>query len=324
MYSQIDDLKKKERKINIQPYIQSTDHTCVAASLLMCLNYFFPNVFNRDKENEMMLHDKIKFWEGDAGEYGSYPKLAKYALNLGLNVRMNLVGPSKPSFIPSDTWNRYMDNFLPILDSLKENPRFELYKKDFNVFNLLNELERGYIPIAEIKYPISECTHHVVIRGFSNSQIKILDPLVGYRSIDFQNMNDTLNLGYMKNFISLHKPDGLELKLIAKGLGASKGDITARASVSDRYLPNFSAGNALVSPRTDPDMIPNMIISSGIATDQGGLLCHAAIVARELGIPAVVGTGDVTKKIQDNQIIHIDGDNGLIHLISENGKSISI
>ena len=90
MYGNNEDLKNKSKKIQMELYCQTTNYTCVASSYLMNLNHFFPKVFTLDKETEMNIHNKIKFWEGGEGEYGSYPKLAKHALNLGLEVHMKL------------------------------------------------------------------------------------------------------------------------------------------------------------------------------------------------------------------------------------------
>lgn len=318
MYTAHEDLKRNSNKLQIEPYLQTTSYTCVAASYLSCLSHFFPNVFGRDKDTEMCVHDKIKFWEGGEGEYGSYPKLARHALNLGLKVRMKLDGPKKPEFISQGIWDKYMANFLPIIDELKKHPNFIFEKGNFNSLDLLSELELGYIPIVEINYPTPECTHHVVVRGHVGRMIKILDPAKGYSGFCVEDFDRVIDVGYMKNFISLQKPTNLELKLVAQGLGASSGDANGAAQIVEGYDSNFIAGNILIAPRTDPDMTPNMMISSGIVTDQGGALCHAAIVAREIGVPAVVGSRNATTNIKNGDKLYLDGDSGRVYSISKN------
>src|SRR5512142_2030730 len=72
---------------------------------------------------------------------------------------------------------------------------------------------------------------------------------------------------------------------------------TARSS-SARDLAAFRPGEILVAPATSPDWEPVMKVAAGIITDKGGRTCHAAIVARELGIPAVVGATGATEKIK--------------------------
>ena len=65
----------------------------------------------------------------------------------------------------------------------------------------------------------------------------------------------------------------------------------------------FRPGCILVSEITDPDWVPIMKQAAGIITDHGGRTCHAAIVSRELGVAAVVGTGIATDKLKDGQMV---------------------
>jgi pyruvate,water dikinase len=81
-------------------------------------------------------------------------------------------------------------------------------------------------------------------------------------------------------------------------------------------IEDFRENAVLVTEMTDPDWVPIMKRSAGIVTDQGGRTCHAAIVSRELGIPAVVGCGDATEVISDGQEITLscaEGDRGYIY-----------
>ena len=57
-------------------------------------------------------------------------------------------------------------------------------------------------------------------------------------------------------------------------------------------------GDIMVTAMTSPDMVPAMTRAAAIVTDEGGMTCHAAIVARELGIPCIVGTSNATQKLQ--------------------------
>ncbi|MGD1949447.1 MAG: phosphoenolpyruvate synthase [Leptolyngbyaceae cyanobacterium] len=70
-------------------------------------------------------------------------------------------------------------------------------------------------------------------------------------------------------------------------------------------MAEFQPGNVLITPRTDPDWEPIMKRASAIVTDQGGRTCHAAIIARELGIPAIVGCGNATQQIETGQAVTI-------------------
>ena len=76
-------------------------------------------------------------------------------------------------------------------------------------------------------------------------------------------------------------------------------------------ISQFKKGEVLVTEMTDPDWLPAMQISSAIVTDEGGKTAHAAIVARELGIPAIVGTEMATKKLKNRQAVTVDCTQGL-------------
>ena len=99
---------------------------------------------------------------------------------------------------------------------------------------------------------------------------------------------------------------------IGQKIGAGKTKIIRDVSEMGRV----QAGDVLVSDMTDPDWEPVMKRASAIVTNRGGRTCHAAIIARELGIPAVVGCGDATEKIQDNIDVTVscaEGDEGFVY-----------
>ncbi|AGE73613.1 phosphoenolpyruvate synthase [Sulfolobus acidocaldarius Ron12/I] len=104
-------------------------------------------------------------------------------------------------------------------------------------------------------------------------------------------------------------------KILTKGLPASPGIAYGKARVilDIKDAGSFNQGEILVTRMTDPDWVPLMKIASGIVTDEGGMTSHAAIVSRELGIPAVVGTGNATNSIKDGQQITIDAFRGIVY-----------
>ncbi|MEM9557944.1 MAG: phosphoenolpyruvate synthase [Acidobacteriota bacterium] len=101
--------------------------------------------------------------------------------------------------------------------------------------------------------------------------------------------------------------------------GAAVGDAIAvgpvcRLGGADE-IGRFRDGSILVTPVTDPDWVPIMRRAAGIVTDHGGRTSHAAIVSRELGIPAVVGAGDATERLRDGQVVTLscaEGDVGRV------------
>ncbi|ELZ86713.1 phosphoenolpyruvate synthase [Haloferax elongans ATCC BAA-1513] len=102
--------------------------------------------------------------------------------------------------------------------------------------------------------------------------------------------------------------------VMLRGLGASPGIASGRARIVTKldHLDQVGEGDIIVTEMTMPDMVPAMKRAAGIVTDEGGMTSHAAIVSRELGVPAVVGSGDATKTISDGEVITIDGDKGTI------------
>jgi len=108
--------------------------------------------------------------------------------------------------------------------------------------------------------------------------------------------------------------NGEDDDVLLKGLGASPGIVSGAARVVRKLdgLDKVGEGDIIVTEMTTPDMVPAMKRAAGIVTDEGGMTSHAAIVSRELGVPAVVGTGTGSEVLGDGQLITIDGDKGTV------------
>jgi pyruvate,water dikinase len=102
--------------------------------------------------------------------------------------------------------------------------------------------------------------------------------------------------------------------VLVSGLGASPGIASGPARVVRKLdqLDKVGEGDVIVTEMTTPDMVPAMKRASGIITDEGGMTSHAAIVSRELGVPAIVGCENGTEVLGDGQAITIDGDKGSV------------
>ncbi len=104
----------------------------------------------------------------------------------------------------------------------------------------------------------------------------------------------------------------VEGRSIGQRIGEGRARIIRDVTQMDRVQP----GDVLIADMTDPDWEPVMKRASAIVTNRGGRTCHAAIIARELGIPAVVGCGDATTLIQDGQAVTVscaEGDTGFVY-----------
>jgi pyruvate,water dikinase len=102
-----------------------------------------------------------------------------------------------------------------------------------------------------------------------------------------------------------------------RSIGHRIGSGTARVIHDVEEMKRIQPGDVLIADMTDPDWEPIMKRASAIVTNRGGRTCHAAIIARELGIPAVVGCGDATERITDGTEVTVscaEGEEGLVYL----------
>lgn len=105
---------------------------------------------------------------------------------------------------------------------------------------------------------------------------------------------------------------------LVSGLSIGEAVVTGRVCLIEdsRDIDRFKAGAILVTRSTDPDWVPIMKQAAAIVTDQGGRTSHAAIVSRELGLPAIVGAGDATSLLHDEQDVTVscaEGDEGFVY-----------
>lgn len=110
-----------------------------------------------------------------------------------------------------------------------------------------------------------------------------------------------------------HRPGTL------RGVVASPGHVIAPCKIlirADAETTDFEAGEILVSEATDPDLLPFLPIAAGVLTEQGGVTSHAAVICRELGVPAVLGIRDLLKTVHDGDILEMDGRDGTVTVLS--------
>ncbi|MGO2047879.1 MAG: phosphoenolpyruvate synthase [Brachybacterium tyrofermentans] len=106
------------------------------------------------------------------------------------------------------------------------------------------------------------------------------------------------------------------VRVEGRAIGAKIGAGRVRVLEDIDRMHDFQAGEVLVADMTDPDWEPIMKRASAIVTNRGGRTCHAAIIARELGIPAVVGTGGATRELADGDEVTVsaaEGDTGFVY-----------
>jgi pyruvate,water dikinase len=106
---------------------------------------------------------------------------------------------------------------------------------------------------------------------------------------------------------------------MVKGQPASAGVVrgTARIITSLEQAKELKPGEVLVTKATTPPWTPLFGVATAVVTDTGGVLSHCAVVAREYGIPAVVGTGQATQVFRTGQLLEVNGTTGTVRVVNE-------
>ena len=102
-----------------------------------------------------------------------------------------------------------------------------------------------------------------------------------------------------------------------KGMAAFKGKVEAKVRIilNKNQFSQFNPGEILVTDMTSPEFVPLLKKAAGIITDEGGIMCHAAIVARELKIPCVVGTKFATQILRNGLMVELDAEKGVVKIL---------
>lgn len=130
------------------------------------------------------------------------------------------------------------------------------------------------------------------------------------KSGDF--VNNDLAKTIIKEFLSVEKNE--EIKGIIASKGIARGKVCVVLKTADFH--KFSKGDVLVTTMTRPEFFPLLKKAVAIITDEGGLTCHAAIVARELNLPAIIGTKNATKVLKEGDLVEVDANQGIVKILS--------
>ncbi|MDD5489094.1 MAG: PEP-utilizing enzyme [Candidatus Moranbacteria bacterium] len=125
-----------------------------------------------------------------------------------------------------------------------------------------------------------------------------------------------------KNFQSLLEDEKIEASEAISGQTAYSGRAIGKVKIleHEKDVAKIRKGDILVTFATTPDFLPAMIKASGFVTDQGGITSHAAITARELKKPCIIGTKIATKVLKDGDLVEVDADKGVVKIIKKRRK----
>ena len=208
----------------------------------------------------------------------------------------------------------------------RENLRFERTRVFGRVRLIMLELGRKFHALDLIDQPrdvfyleVEECLGHVAGTGTTTD----LRGLVALRQAEFDRYREQPSpADRFETYGAVHEGNTFQGKPVAaqspegdrlKGLGCCPGVVRGRARViTDPRHATLKMGDILVAERTDPGWIMLFPSAAGLLVERGSLLSHSAIVAREMGIPAIVSLPGVTRWLHDGDLVELDGSTGIV------------
>jgi len=204
-----------------------------------------------------------------------------------------------------------LDELFGIQDTRKKYALISTYYQ----FRFLQEAaKRSKIPFSLLQFSTFHEFGDVLSGRISRKKLREREKLclcVQYNDIHKIYTGSEVQKVY-DHFLKIDKKSR-ELKGIVASEGKTQGIVKIILKAHD--MVNMDDGDIIVSSMTRPEMLPAMKRSSAIVTDEGGLTCHAAIVARELGIPCIIGAKNATKLFKDGDKVEVDAMKGIVKKI---------
>ena len=246
------------------------------------------------------------------------------AYGLGENIVQGAVNPDEYLvFKPT-----LKDGFRPILEKRLGNKRIKMVYDEGssrltkNVWVPEPEQEKFCLTDDEIlqlaRWAVQIEDHYSQVRGvYSPMDIEWAKDGITGELFVVQARPETVQSQKATNVLkSYHLQERSEVLVTGRSVGTAIGQGKAHVILDASKIHLFQPGDVLVTNKTDPDWEPIMKKASAIVTNQGGRTCHAAIIARELGIPAIVGCGNATEVLKTSQEVTIscaEGDEGRVY-----------
>jgi len=206
--------------------------------------------------------------------------------------------------------------------------------KDFHILSYIQDERKGATTLTHVylqKYLYNEISKRTCIK-IEHLRImipdEIRDALLFNKKFDSdllkKRMYESLILFYNNKF-SVHQGDYIYKRFVEllptkkeiKGTVVCKGKVkgVVKVCLTSNDISKVKKGDILVAPMTTPDYILAIGRAAGFITDEGGMTCHAAIVAREMNKPCIIGTGFATDLLKDGDLIELDAEEGIVRKI---------
>jgi len=341
---EIEILRKKYPALNLQELIKPSRQTFLAEEELDLLKIAkkieknkinsFENLKNTECYTLLSEHQKKYFWIENNYKYTpqitieEFFRRAKELVNEDIDSRIKDI---------ENYENSYKKSCQKIFGETKVSPEdkkiieimsFSSWWQDGRKATtlLVNYWINSFLEKASKKYNIDfeklqyihpdEFQKMLISKNFNLPEVK--DTVIVWDS------NGDFARYYDKDFLKIKeivlvKPDPKTMKEV-KGSPAFGGNIRGNVRIIYNPKSDFKKGDVLVTTMTRPEFVPLMKRASAVITDEGGITSHAAIIARELKIPCIVGTKFATHFLKDGDLVEVDADKGIVKIIKNNNK----
>jgi phosphoenolpyruvate synthase/pyruvate phosphate dikinase len=325
---------EEKEMLNILPLIKK-DKTAKKLFLEMDTQELEQNLFLIDSKLKSKIFKHFKKWRWTRYDYTGPAYNIDYYLDIWSSLIRQKIDSKKESEKLEKNMKKNKERKIEIMKSLELDKKYisifdlaseivwlKSYRKDILFYGfyvtdkILKELgRRANLSLMQMKY-----IAYFEMDKFNQFSENILNQRFKFSVI--HNNRDKIKIlvgDDAKKFLKEKKFEKIVYKKVSElsGTCAFIGKAKGRVKIINlsEEVGKISSGDIMVSHTTFPSLVPAMKKASAIITDDGGITCHAAIVARELKIPCVVGTKSATMVLKDGDMVEVDAENGIIKII---------
>lgn len=226
-----------------------------------------------------------------------------------------------------DSNYNYFFNLARELTYIKDYRKDALFKSYYHINKLIQEIgERLSLSVIQVKHILPKEMKDILLKRKYN--IDKINERIKYSVLIYKKAKPgKFPKDRMKIFTGMAAKNLIKKKVKEKEYsndirklkgqsaysGKAKGAVKLIFATDD--IKKMDKGDILVSPATNPNLLPAMRLAAAIITDKGGITCHAAITSRELKTPCVIGTEIATKVLRDGQLVSVDANKGVVNIL---------
>lgn len=249
--------------------------------------------------------------------------------------------------VVSSKFGKDSNRVLAELISSPQNAKNYFQEENINLFNLIQRISKIRFEAKKITNDLLTDTEKILIETskrtkYAVNQIssmsidELKSILVNNREVDTRELNNRvrlfgLRIKVVNGEVEIKRLKYNQIKLIEKSQDdfckEIKGDVVYPGKVLGKvrlvkklfskkdygkFMETIQGGDIIVAPMISPNLTPCFSRVSGIVTDEGGLMSHAALISRERKIPCIVGTKNATNRLKENDVIELDADKGIV------------